>query len=918
LHAPLRIANLRPFAMAGDAEAEPTEKQALLEAEALEAHERASILVKRPTTGKTFSVVMYDGWPPSYPCNLQIGGVCSRPVKGSAIGQRWANRLANADICSACVVHCAIKKDLAKQAVEEVTRLEPLEMSILASCKESVNPQDLAVMEASQKPKARKAIMKAVDRGYGLELEAEVTEEQRKEVEALWRKRIKWSRHEVQCQVEQIHDIETVKGKTKVEAQQMADNDRPPGWKGRASALKLLVNKAQHIPNMDFSGLDFWGLDISDLKLFRANLYKMKHYMGIANNVAFHSSNMGNSFWVQASMLNCKFDQANLAGAVMAAAILRGSTFKRADLTGAVLSGCDLRNCNFDGATLANAAMKGAIFTPYKVPKKVTSVVYDALDSHSYVPMKDDDSDGEGSSSSDDDDATDAGHTSGRITKQPSVANLKKQVPGKRQRSDWSDASLKAEFQDVAAAGAWFIPKVDEVVRELIQDFFNKESKLKSFQSQLFALDPATKKLQRLLYKVMKEQFVYPLFDTCLTNKFATLQESHRKLQQKTRMSDKKAQVAPDEMVVEMQSGRDSPSSEPSSNAFKSEHSKLEAIENGLDQTKCNRLGEMNHSLSASLPYMRNAFKEEMFEIARPLMGILTMRSMEGQSDKFEGVINSALHKMEDKFESLIVGHTQAAVFDSAHARIARLGQNNRSLNKLGNMMDKLEEFLARKLKKIGDIGPKMAELYTPQGQFSTMLRNKHLLVATAYDCRLGIKGVWDLARLVVFRPRQALLTDQREIQYMLDELLKLKEEKPTELTWRSVSDAFEALIEMRTQMGNERGQAVIDCIVCDRNVMGGIAAAEQLTNISGSVPNDIISIFTEGPCGHIRLHFYRYRQVLEYELVRVSRVIRLQETCLNLVSQTVLACLIAAANFLSRFVYDFLFPSSGGDEEMM
>jgi hypothetical protein len=326
-------------------------------------------------------------------------------------------------------------------------------------------------------------------------------------------------------------------------------------------------------------------------------------------------------------------------------------------------------------------------------------------------------------------------------------------------------------------------------------------------------LNPATKKLQKALYKLMKQEFVCGLFDVDLVKQCAALQQSQRELQQKTKVSDKKAQVVPDETVVEMQSemqtsrdsqsGRDSPTSDAGSDDPKSQHSRLEAVKNGLDQTKCNRLSEMNHSLLESLPYIRNAFKAEMFEIARPLMGVLTMKSMKGQSDKVEGVINSALHKMEDKFESLIVGHTQAAVFDSAHARIARLGQNNRSLNKLGNMMDKLEEFLARKLKKIGDIGPKMAELYTPQGQFSTMLRNKHLLVATAYDCRLGIKGVWDLARLVVFRPRQALLTDQREIQYMLDELLKLKEEKPTELTWRSVSDAFEALIEMRKQMGN-------------------------------------------------------------------------------------------------------------------
>ena len=104
--------------------------------------------------------------------------------------------------------------------------------------------------------------------------------------------------------------------------------------------------------------------------------------------------------------------------------------------------------------------------------------------------------------------------------------------------------------------------------------------------------------------------------------------------------------------------------------------------------------------------------------------------------------------------------------------------------------------------------------------EFSLTLRNRHLLVPTVYDVRPSIIiGSLDMIRLALCRSRSLLLQNAKELEFVIEELLKPKEEKPNDLTWRLVPDAYEALIELRGQMGCLRGQAIIDCMVCDKAV---------------------------------------------------------------------------------------------------
>jgi hypothetical protein len=84
-------------------------------------------------------------------------------------------------------------------------------------------------------------------------------------------------------------------------------------------------------------------------------------------------------------------------------------------------------------------------------------------------------------------------------------------------------------------------------------------------------------------------------------------------------------------------------------------------------------------------------------------------------------------------------------------------------------------------------------------------------------------------------------------------------------------------MLQLRSEMGVERGQAMLDCICMDEGVLKGIGAAQQLSGTVGTVPDELVKLLKQGPAQHLLGHAYEYRRKFDVELASIKRIKELQ-----------------------------------------
>ena len=81
----------------------------------------------------------------------------------------------------------------------------------------------------------------------------------------------------------------------------------------------------------------------------------------------------------------------------------------------------------------------------------------------------------------------------------------------------------------------------------------------------------------------------------------------------------------------------------------------------------------------------------------------------------------------------------------------------------------------------------------------------------------------------------------------------------------------------MRSEMTAECGQAVLECICMDDDVLKALGAARQLQNIVGTPPDELVKLLKQGPAQHLQQHAYEYRRKFDVELASIRRLKELQ-----------------------------------------
>ena len=255
------------------------------------------------------------------------------------------------------------------------------------------------------------------------------------------------------------------------------------------------------------------------------------------------------------------------------------------------------------------------------------------------------------------------------------------------------------------------------------------------------------------------------------------------------------------------------------------------------------------------------------------------------------------------------------AILSCAKARLNRAGK---SVQRMAGSLSRLEgalstkagkceaerELLARRerlARKFGLVGGEM-------GALRSRLLKATLTAATEYEVSIGgFSGSFGMARLAWTCSRAKLIKHENELEYLKEELKKLKEMTTSEHTWRDVSESWQAILALNKSLEVERGRVVLQCIASDEKLLTALGMAETLYKIKGEVPTDLLMQLNDGPGAHIRTHAYKYNKLISQELVRIQRVKDMQWKVLTLIGSAFVATMIGVANLLSRLYYNVL-----------
>ena len=245
-------------------------------------------------------------------------------------------------------------------------------------------------------------------------------------------------------------------------------------------------------------------------------------------------------------------------------------------------------------------------------------------------------------------------------------------------------------------------------------------------------------------------------------------------------------------------------------------------------------------------------------------------------------------------------------ILSSALAPIEKAGK---SVRRMAERLDKLEGALSTKADAEGQaLATKFGLVGGDKGGLRSRLLKTTLTAATQYEVSVGgFSGSFGMARLAWTCSRARLTKHENELQYLKEELKKLKEVTTSDQTWRNVSESWQATLALLKRVEVERGRAVLQCIASDEKLLKSLGMAETLYKIKGDVPTDLVMELNDGAGAHICSHAYKYDKLISLELVRIQRVKDMQWKVLTLTSSVFVATMIGAANLLSRLYYDVL-----------
>ena len=198
------------------------------------------------------------------------------------------------------------------------------------------------------------------------------------------------------------------------------------------------------------------------------------------------------------------------------------------------------------------------------------------------------------------------------------------------------------------------------------------------------------------------------------------------------------------------------------------------------------------------------------------------------------------------------------------------------------------------------------------QGAAKGRTLQRVLRMATTYSVDIaGVEGNCDILMMAMKLSPVDLTTDQNELEYLLEEIQRLREKDTTEINWRDTAESWISTLQLRNVLRGECSQNVMDCLVADEKLLQALGAAQALQYAVGDTPSSLISQLSQGPGAHIRNHAYLYTKRISDELIRIDRIQSFQTRIVALIASGILAVMISIGNYIGRMANEGVSDSS-------
>jgi len=140
---------------------------------------------------------------------------------------------------------------------------------------------------------------------------------------------------------------------------------------------------------------------------------------------------------------------------------------------------------------------------------------------------------------------------------------------------------------------------------------------------------------------------------------------------------------------------------------------------------------------------------------------------------------------------------------------------------------------------------------------------------------------------------RMDLNTDEAELNYVLDKLIKMEEMNAIQDNWRDTVQTWISLMNLSIQMRSKKGANVIKCITSDKGVEDALSSANALSGSIGR-SSSIAANLSNNPGRYIRDHGYTYQEAITEEIARIQKIRESQILLISFIRTTIASLMIA------------------------
>ena len=699
---------------------------------------------------------------------------------------------------------------------------------------------------------------------------------------------------------------------------------------------------------------DLRGAQLEKANLVEAQLKEVKLY-----GAQLEKANLYEAQLKEAYLEGAQLKEANLAGAQLEKADLENAQLQEADLTGA-----KLRCANFTGTNLTKAKLdEGALktMTNYRPPRpptvrakgawRVKAVAFSAS-SALYQQFAQDDGD-------DDDDDEDDGSASADDDDEPVASQT---PPWEQQANEIVEQAVEALFvvaQPVLALVEPAITELESLCVALAQE-------IPPSLVLLVPQDTSSEELKPVMHTLLKKCMLELLFDQALPGMVKAIQQQLQTVM--TRAEDPPAEPltvreAEHELLKELRSlsakiieeqklrvekMQSSQNASPGPGAakgrppqaqeqLKTNPSPATAADPALTEAASAAGEQLETPMQPPKEHlctkMLRAVSNELIDIANPEQ--ISARLKQPAAARINTFVTEAAGPIAVVLSELHAGSDEHSAREAAARLPSLMGvlttlkdelcrealRKRISEHLLGCLptqslghsaaqklavAGRVEAQLCARLEKLGDDNAKLLRRHLPLNGIRGRAFEAVLKTATKYKVRVGgFEGSVDMALMAWRRGRVALTTDENELQYLLDELAKLKEKESTASNWRDAAEGWISVLELRGKLRVECGQAVLECVCSDEKVLEALGASKVLMQTDGEAPAGLVRYIAQGPGAHIRKHGYGYTKRLNKEIAIIRRVKELQVRAVAGLGTLLVATAVAVGNYFSRVMYD-------------